>query len=883
MSDLYSSLNRLTKFSGEDKDYPGWKLQTDVVLAHHKLSEYGIPGVKCDKLPYTYNTGTPVIPALTAEHKAALEANAKTVCFVVQSFGSQSSLNLYRRCKTADWPGGLANDIFKELEDRHTPSTHMTPMNLQNKINAIKELTYTANPKLLFDEIEDIETQFSNTSAPFTLEHQKVAIWAACQKHYENVLTSLNVFHGANVTVNLLRTNVNAAYCARHNGVTKTDKVDDDLEAIEHALHAFNGRCNNCGNKGHKAADCRSNDDDGGNQGKLVCGRCSKKGHKAVDCFQDPANAAKKEAWFAKLRSKKGEAANSAIGNNRELVIMALQEKPASFTDKDLFHLDGAATCHIINYDDGLTNAKEAGPDDGVVGVNGEWLPAEKVGDLRCIMLTKDGDKIRGMTMRPVQYSKNACGNMFSEAKLIKEGWSVKKNSERAVLSKGGEKLVFDVKVYQGSGLMFAMRVKRVDCREETAMGAIASIQGAHDHLGHPGINEKEQEIAKPDEKDPEEKAKEPSGRVFLDFDEKEPEGKEKDPSGRVFLDIEAIKEGEDKVKNRVKVKLVEEIGGQVLFQSCVTEAAVPKVVCEGLRLLKDHGEPVKYLRMDNSIESMKIQLMINEGAYQLGVQVEMEAANGKNAASDANKESVDDNWEWDDPETTLAERKQGDEEASDNKEGDDILPELIATQDLEGDGKAAERGSKAAERSDNLLDKATTASQQDLKDTILCINKSANCNTIGLQEKDYKADGSGGNGLFRVKDSDAKSDANYWDQASQVSGNYQAKLESIGLKVKLPMKVMGDNKGVLELMNSQSTGGRTRHIDVRYYFLRDLQAEGLIELIWIAGKTNPADLFTKNLGGVDFERHTATFTGIDKYMTLWKGDGDEEAAASDD
>jgi hypothetical protein len=39
----------------------------------------------------------------------------------------------------------------------------MTPMNLQNKINANKDLTYTANPKMLFDKIEDIETQFSDT------------------------------------------------------------------------------------------------------------------------------------------------------------------------------------------------------------------------------------------------------------------------------------------------------------------------------------------------------------------------------------------------------------------------------------------------------------------------------------------------------------------------------------------------------------------------------------------------------------------------------------------------------------------------------------------------------------------------------------------------
>jgi hypothetical protein len=57
------------------------------------------------------------------------------------------------------------------------------------------------------------------------------------------VLTSLNVFHGANVTVGLLRTNVDSAYRARHDGVAQTK----DNDGNEHALHAFNGKCNNCG------------------------------------------------------------------------------------------------------------------------------------------------------------------------------------------------------------------------------------------------------------------------------------------------------------------------------------------------------------------------------------------------------------------------------------------------------------------------------------------------------------------------------------------------------------------------------------------------------------------------------------------------------------
>ena len=55
--------------------------------------------------------------------------------------------------------------------------------------------------------------------------------------------------------------------------------------------------------------------------------------------------------------------------------------------------------------------------------------------------------------------------------------------------------------------------------------------------------------------------------------------------------------------------------------------------------------------------------------------------------------------------------------------------------------------------------------------------------------------------------------------------------LESIGLKVKKPMILWVDNKGTVDLANNWSVGGRTRHVDVRYYFLRELKEENLIHV----------------------------------------------------
>ena len=74
--------------------------------------------------------------------------------------------------------------------------------------------------------------------------------------------------------------------------------------------------------------------------------------------------------------------------------------------------------------------------------------------------------------------------------------------------------------------------------------------------------------------------------------------------------------------------------------------------------------------------------------------------------------------------------------------------------------------------------------------------------------------------------------------------------MTSIGLKVKLPMILEIDNRGTVDLANNWSIGGRTRHIEVRQYFVRELKEAGLLQVKWISGDEMSSDLFTKNLPG---------------------------------
>ncbi len=58
--------------------------------------------------------------------------------------------------------------------------------------------------------------------------------------------------------------------------------------------------------------------------------------------------------------------------------------------------------------------------------------------------------------------------------------------------------------------------------------------------------------------------------------------------------------------------------------------------------------------------------------------------------------------------------------------------------------------------------------------------------------------------------------------------------VKSLGLKVKLPMKVAVDNNGTVFLANGWSTGGGTQHVEVKTNFLQEMKETGMFKFQWI-------------------------------------------------
>ncbi|KAH7959640.1 hypothetical protein HPB49_012660 [Dermacentor silvarum] len=64
------------------------------------------------------------------------------------------------------------------------------------------------------------------------------------------------------------------------------------------------------------------------------------------------------------------------------------------------------------------------------------------------------------------------------------------------------------------------------------------------------------------------------------------------------------------------------------------------------------------------------------------------------------------------------------------------------------------------------------------------------------------------------------------------------------------PQILMADNRGAIALEKNQVNSDRSKHIDLKYYFLREKVEEEKLRLQYVESSNNCADLFTKALNG---------------------------------
>lgn len=67
-------------------------------------------------------------------------------------------------------------------------------------------------------------------------------------------------------------------------------------------------------------------------------------------------------------------------------------------------------------------------------------------------------------------------------------------------------------------------------------------------------------------------------------------------------------------------------------------------------------------------------------------------------------------------------------------------------------------------------------------------------------------------------------------------------------LPVPRPFPIASDNQSTLFIANSDSVSTRSKHIDIKYHFIRSQLDDGTFTTVWVPTGDMIADIFTKSL-----------------------------------
>ena len=76
----------------------------------------------------------------------------------------------------------------------------------------------------------------------------------------------------------------------------------------------------------------------------------------------------------------------------------------------------------------------------------------------------------------------------------------------------------------------------------------------------------------------------------------------------------------------------------------------------------------------------------------------------------------------------------------------------------------------------------------------------------------------------------------------------------------KKPAIIYEDNLGAIFLVKNQQVSARTKHIDIRHHYMRELQAKKDLDERFKRSEENSADIMTKNTTRDIHEKHTQEY-----------------------
>ena len=85
-----------------------------------------------------------------------------------------------------------------------------------------------------------------------------------------------------------------------------------------------------------------------------------------------------------------------------------------------------------------------------------------------------------------------------------------------------------------------------------------------------------------------------------------------------------------------------------------------------------------------------------------------------------------------------------------------------------------------------------------------------------------------------------------------------------------LSIPICGDNQRFIFIENNPVIEHHTKHIPIRFHYIRDAVQKHQVEIFYIEGTDNPADMFTKNLRYVKFKKCRSQLGLVFHNTTSW-------------
>ena len=83
--------------------------------------------------------------------------------------------------------------------------------------------------------------------------------------------------------------------------------------------------------------------------------------------------------------------------------------------------------------------------------------------------------------------------------------------------------------------------------------------------------------------------------------------------------------------------------------------------------------------------------------------------------------------------------------------------------------------------------------------------------------------------------------------------------LGELEIDLELPIRMFCDNQSAIAMANNLKGSMRTRHIDIKYHFVRQQVNDGVLSMDWISTSGMIADILTKPLKRILFTKFRNT------------------------